>query len=257
MRQPTQDTLAGRIQPSQYDTVLPPDARAEMFKPKRPAILHRPVHRPVHQPIYQPPERPGILKWAGGFALAAIILTGVIGHYLGTVKTPATTRESAPVVQPTPALEKLAGEPLATPQPAIQPPVPPPPLSLVPSTPLPSTSLPPAQPASPEPEQPALKATLVKLPPPRATLVRAPKGPSPRAELAGDHPLNELGVWQFLMRMPYDESIEVHGVLKGRLGSEEFLPQSGNSIGDTWIVNSVPWVWITVPGTTVPTWVDP
>jgi hypothetical protein len=60
-----------------------------------------------------------------------------------------------------------------------------------------------------------------------------------------------------MLRMPYDESFEVRGVLKGCLSDESALPRTGNHIGDTWIVNNVPWVWITVPGTTAPAWVDP
>jgi hypothetical protein len=80
----------------------------------------------------------------------------------------------------------------------------------------------------------------VKLPPPRAALVRLPE-------------------WQpgtsRLLYMPY--RLEVVGLLKGTLASESLLPQSGNLIGDTWAVNGVPWIWLTVPGTSSPTWVDP
>jgi hypothetical protein len=54
--------------------------------------------------------------------------------------------------------------------------------------------------------------------------------------------------------MPYGE--RVIGTLRGFLGSETQLPRIGH-IGDTWIVNNVPWIWLTVPGTTAPTWVDP
>jgi hypothetical protein len=80
MRQNNQDALAGRIQPSQFDTILPPDARAEMLKPQRPAILRRP---------------PGlshslILKWIGAFALTVIILAGTIGNYSQSRKVLAT-----------------------------------------------------------------------------------------------------------------------------------------------------------------------
>ena len=59
------------------------------------------------------------------------------------------------------------------------------------------------------------------------------------------------------MRMPYDENLEVRGVLKDYLDSESLLPRTGNHIGDTWIVGNVPWVWITAPGTTAPAWIDP
>ena len=35
---------------------------------------------------------------------------------------------------------------------------------------------------------------------------------------------------------------------KGTLSDERFLPASGNHIGDMWIANGVPWVWIYAPG---------
>jgi hypothetical protein len=60
-----------------------------------------------------------------------------------------------------------------------------------------------------------------------------------------------------ILHMPYDMTMEVRGVHKGYLSDESFLSQSGNHIGDTWIVGTTPWVWITVPGTRAPTWVDP
>jgi hypothetical protein len=60
-----------------------------------------------------------------------------------------------------------------------------------------------------------------------------------------------------IMHMPYDISMEVRGVLKGYLSDEAFLPQSGNHIGDTWIVGTTPWVWITTPGTSRPQCIDP
>jgi hypothetical protein len=91
MRQTNQDTLAGKIQPSQYDTILPPDARSELVRPSRPAILRR--------PIYQPSDRSGILKWVGGFALVAIILAAVVGHY--SSQQPPTTPQPDPVLQRT------------------------------------------------------------------------------------------------------------------------------------------------------------
>jgi hypothetical protein len=55
--------------------------------------------------------------------------------------------------------------------------------------------------------------------------------------------------------MPY--GLEVLCRLKGRLDAEWMLPASGNAIGDTWVVGETPWVWIAVPGTSAPTWVDP
>jgi hypothetical protein len=55
--------------------------------------------------------------------------------------------------------------------------------------------------------------------------------------------------------MPY--GMEVLGVLRGTLSHERWLPGSGNHIGDTYVIGTTPWVWITVPGTTAPSWVDP
>jgi hypothetical protein len=86
---------------------------------------------------------------------------------------------------------------------------------------------------------PAPRAELLKLPPPRATLVRLPE-------------------WKIdtsrLLLMPDGE--KVTGTLRGFLGSEEQLPRIGQ-IGDTWLVGKTPWIWLTVPGTSSPTWVDP
>jgi hypothetical protein len=228
-----EDFTAGRIHPASYDTILPPDARSELLQPKRPAILHR--------PLYQPPERSGILKWAGGFLLCAIILAGVIGHYSQSLKTPLAPQHSVPVVQPTPVLEKPASQPMAKPQPISEPPVGPPPPAVI----------------APRARLVLFKRWLgnsvweltdstgraVKIlvdPAPRAHLVRAPEWQPGQARI---------------MRMPYD--MEVQGVLKGSLSDEAFLPRSGNAIGDTWIVGRTPWIWITTPGTAVPQWVDP
>ena len=57
--------------------------------------------------------------------------------------------------------------------------------------------------------------------------------------------------------MPYDGSFEVLGVLRGYLSDVGQLPRTENKIGDVWVVNDVPWLWVTVPGTAAPTWVDP
>ena len=91
-------------------------------------------------------------------------------------------------------------------------------------------------------EQPLLapRAQLLKLPPPRATLVALPEW--------------HVGETRRLL-MPY--GLEVVGRLRGHSEDELYLPTSGNTIGDTWLVENTPWVWITVPGTTAPTWVDP
>jgi hypothetical protein len=54
--------------------------------------------------------------------------------------------------------------------------------------------------------------------------------------------------------MPY--GMEVSATLRGFLENENQLPQVGH-IGDMYVVGHMPWIWVTVPGTTAPTWVDP
>jgi len=95
----------------------------------------------------------------------------------------------------------------------------------------------------------APRATLVKLPPPRAQLVRLPQPRTDLVEITSAH-IDETHV----MTMPY--GMIVRATLRGFLGSEAQLPRGGH-IGDMWIVGDVPWVWITVPGTSAPIWIDP
>jgi len=35
------------------------------------------------------------------------------------------------------------------------------------------------------------------------------------------------------------------------------LPQSGNHIGDTWVIGETPWVWLVAPGAAHADWIDP
>jgi hypothetical protein len=58
-----------------------------------------------------------------------------------------------------------------------------------------------------------------------------------------------------ILKMPY--GLEVKARLLGHSEDELYLPQAGNVIGDTWLVENTPWIWIIVPGTTAPTRVDP
>jgi hypothetical protein len=109
-----------------------------------------------------------------------------------------------------------------------------------------------ATPATPEHviEQPILppRAQLLKLatPPPRATLVALPREPTEisRAHLDESHDI----------MMPY--GTVVRATLRGFLEQENQLPQVGH-IGDMYVVGETPWIWIQVPGTTAPTWIDP
>jgi hypothetical protein len=81
---------------------------------------------------------------------------------------------------------------------------------------------------------------LIKLPPPRAQLVRLPEW--------------RIGEQRPVM-MPYN--LEVLATYRGRLGSENMLPSSGNMLGDMWVVGDTPWLWVTAPGATRADWIDP
>jgi hypothetical protein len=135
---------------SQFDTVLPPDAYAELQRPKRPALLRRPVYRNLVT------DRSGLWKWIGAFVLTVILLAGVIGHY---------TQQQQ---QQSPAVALV--HPRPTP--------------IVPPTPARPT---PSQPASPiAPIQSAPKATLIGVPLPQAA-VMFPPGRTPMWRQTGDH----------------------------------------------------------------------
>jgi hypothetical protein len=86
----------------------------------------------------------------------------------------------------------------------------------------------------------APRAILVKLPPPRAQLIRLPQW--------------KVGEERELL-MPNGPS--VLGRLRGKLASIDMLPSNGNEVGDTWVVGDTAWVWITQPGMTQASWIDP
>jgi hypothetical protein len=85
----------------------------------------------------------------------------------------------------------------------------------------------------------APRAQLVRLPAPRLNLV----------EIAPEH-IDETHV----ITMPY--GMEVRATLRGYLGTEVQLPRVGH-IGDMYVVGTTPCIYIQVPGTAAPTWVDP
>jgi len=87
---------------------------------------------------------------------------------------------------------------------------------------------------------PAPRAVLIKLPPPRAQLIRLPEW---RVDTER----------QLLM----PSGLKVLGRLRGSLVSTDMLPTNGNEIGDTWIVRDTAWVWLTQPGMTQASWIDP
>jgi hypothetical protein len=212
-----------------------------MLKPKRPAILRRPV--------YQPPARSGVLKWAGAFALCVIILAGVVGHYSQSLKTPATPQHSAPVVQPTPALEKPASQPLAKPQPILEPPVPPPPAVSAPRARLVLYKRWAGNGVWAVIDSTGRTVKILVGPAPRAQLGLSPQPRTDLVPLSAEH-IDESHV----ITMPY--GMVVRATLRGFLGNENQLPRVGR-IGDMYVVGTVPWIWIRVSGTSAPTWVDP
>ena len=55
--------------------------------------------------------------------------------------------------------------------------------------------------------------------------------------------------------MPYN--LEVLTTYRGELPSLDALPSHRNAIGDMWLVNGTPWVWIWAPGATHADWIDP
>lgn len=95
MQRSTQEVSARRISPSNFDTVLPPEARAELVPPKRPRILKRPAKAPV-------PYARIILM---GFVLMIITL-GAIAAFLhppARASLPQAPRPVPTVAAPTPA----------------------------------------------------------------------------------------------------------------------------------------------------------
>jgi len=107
MRYDPKENTAGK---RQFDIVLPPDVRAEILEPKWPAILRRPIR-----------ERSSVLKFAGTFALAAIVLAAAIGHYSQSLKVPVTSQPDPVLEHSREILEHPA--PVPPPQPVSQPPV--------------------------------------------------------------------------------------------------------------------------------------
>ena len=92
-------------------------------------------------------------------------------------------------------------------------------------------------------------ATPVLPPAPRAQLVRLPTQQQSLTDLSPAH-IDE----SHDIMMPY--GTVVRATLRGFLEQESQLPKVGR-IGDMFMVGTMPWIWIQVPGTTAPTWIDP
>jgi len=224
MPQSNQDYTAGRFQsfdaenaPPRYDAgyecVLPPGVRTELAglrRPPIPPIADRPTRERVR------PEPRGPLYFV--LLLVTALLIGGTAITLWRQRDAERAKTNKAISQP------LAPQPTPTPGPTVYPW---------------------REYIAQHPEQfpyanGAPRAALVKLPPPRAQLIRLPEW--------------RVGEERQLL-MPY--GLKVLGRLKGCLAAEWMLPQEGNVIGDTWIVGETPWVWVCPVGGSVPTWIDP
>jgi K+ potassium transporter len=184
-----------------FDTVLPDDVRAAFTGRQRRGILGR----------FEFPDR-NILWLTGAIVFGAMMVALAIG-LRGQHQT-----------QPTAAMP----EPTSSARPAQN------------ASPLPTPALAAVGRPALDTAATASQATLVKLPPPRAVLVRLPQW-----HVGEERPV----------MMPY--GLEVEARLKGRLPSTDGLPMSGNSIGDAWVVGHSAWVWVAAPGTGSANWIDP
>jgi hypothetical protein len=205
-----------RFATDSFDCELPPNARAEMLKARRPH--KRPPAAPRRVLIF--------LAWFGAPVLLIALLCAVLSvsgwqpASRGASKTQRIARA---------ALDRINIPAVSAPTPAVSGPV----EQVV--------------------EQPILppRARLIKLPPPtpRAALVRLPAPPANISAITPEH-LDE----SHDITMPY--GTVVHATLRGFLDQENQLPRVGH-IGDMYVVGTVPWIFIQVPGTAAPCWVDP
>ena len=218
MPQSNQDYTARRFQsfdtekPPRYDAgyecELPPGVRSELVAPRRPRILGDSKRATLDGPAVKG-------------RLYLLLLALMIGAAAATswYQWNAERARSRQAIS-----QSLAPQPAPTPDPAV------------------NTWR--AQLAG-HPEQfpyanAAPRTAPVKLPPPKAQLVRLPEW-----RVGETRPVT----------MPYN--LEVLATLKGRLDAEWMLPTSGNHIGDTWIVGNTPWLWLVAPGATHADWLDP
>src|SRR5436309_4344242 len=213
MSKNNQDLTARRFDPNSFDCELPYGVRAELLRPKRPVILKR-------SPVYQPPDYSGILQLGCSVLVVMLLLVAAF-----TSRQP----QSAPIAQPTPV-------PIVQPTPAQR-----------------------EQPLSPPP--PVISA-------PRARLVLYKKwmgngvwevmdstgrtvkilvDPAPRAQLVRLPITTPISPWHINetheITMPYGTVVDA--TLRGFLANENQLPRLG-SIGDMYVVGSMPWIWIQV-----------
>jgi hypothetical protein len=153
-----------------------------------------------------------VWKWALAGLLCVPLLAGVIANYSQQQRSVMPAIQAMPTPQPTPA-QAPASQP--TPEP-----------------------IPPGSPWY-RTVHAAPRAELVKLPPPRAVVVRR-------------FPIGKI----LYVTMPYG-GLSAVARYKGELPSTSSLPVNGNHIGDAYFVGDVPWIWLAAPGATVAAWVDP
>jgi hypothetical protein len=213
--------LTARRSNDDFDCELPDDALDELLVPRRPRILGRPSKAPDRR---------------RALVLAVLVLLLVA---VGVVVVLVSWQRPA-----YPALPAGLSTPAPTVPPTVQPA----------ASPRPTPSTEPIQPPSAVEhviEQPILppRAQLLKLPTPRAAVVRLP---APHTDIFAITPAHIDEAHD--ITMPY--GTVVRATLRGFLRNESQLPRAGH-IGDMYVVGSVPWIWIQVPGTTAPTWVDP
>jgi hypothetical protein len=216
MNRIAEEKPARRIQ--SFDTVLPDEVRVEFTGRKRTRIVGR----------LEPPD--GNTLWlAGAIVLAATILAIVIG-----LAGRHETRQLMPELSAVPGMP--VKQPVATPEPISAAA----PTQSAVATPTPTLDPMPGSRPELAVASYAPRAALVKLPPPRAQLIRLPEW--------------RIGEERCVM-MPY--GLEVAARLKGKLLSAGMLPMSGNAIGDTWVIGDSAWVWVAAPGAGSANWIDP
>jgi hypothetical protein len=230
-----QEISAGRIQsPSYnagYDTVLPPQGRAELgAPPRRPRILGRPKPK---EPTRLSTPRLLFAVFLVLLLVSAICLTLRERVPLERSPSPAGAQQAPQsitvVPTPAPAPRAIAPVPVSPPAPESSPA-----LTLAP---MPQITSPQAEHSASAtadgtttPDTNWHSATVLP-PPPRAQLVRIPL---------------HIGA-QYTVHMPY-QNLEALATFKGYLERENLLPTLNNQVGDMWIVDPTPWLWLQAPG---------
>jgi len=200
-----------------YDCELPPDVHSELLTPKWPRILER--HSSPRKRGDGPTPQ---LRWVFCWMLAIAVLTLVAALYTSWRQQEALRASSIGAIS-----QPLTPQPTPTPASASGPH-----LTITPPVPraVPVSSVP--------------RAQLVRLPAPRAQVVSPALRRPPL--VPGQH---------YLGTMPY--GVEVLATFRGWLPSQDDLPSHHNAIGDMYVVQGVPFVWVFAPGATNANWIDP